>query len=434
MCIGCGACAEGRTVELDGDGHMKPSREWAGERSERLARICPFSPEARDEDAIAGEEFPLARHRGAVGRIAGAWVGHVAEGEWRMRGSSGGMVSWAAAELIRRGEVDAVAHVVPGGAGRAFGYRLSRTPEEIAAGAKSRYFPVEMSRVLEEIRATPGRYAVVGVPCFIKAVHLLRREEPVLRERIAFTLGLFCGHMKSARMLESFAWQMDAATGEIARAEFRIKDPSRPASAYVAEVELDGGEVRRRDWATMPDGDWGAGFFMNPACDWCDDVIAETADLSFGDAWVEPYTSDGRGTNVVVARSPLAVALVEEGIAAGRLTLSPVDAEFVRETQAAGFRHRREGLAYRLTWPKRGLRPVKRVAPSSDLPRRRRIVYRMRRFVSRGSNRVFRWARRLGWRRLYVRWAELARDLYWGAAYGRGRFGKWLDRLWMRDP
>ena len=58
---------------------------------------------------------------------------------------------------------------------RLFRYRISRTPDELADGAKSRYYPVEMSEVLETIRRVPGRYAVVGVPCFIKAVHLLRR-------------------------------------------------------------------------------------------------------------------------------------------------------------------------------------------------------------------------------------------------------------------
>ena len=92
------------------------------------------------------------------------------------------------------------------------------------AGAKSRYYPVEMSEILAQIRATPGRYAVVGVPCFIKALQLLRREDPLIRERVAFTLGLFCGHMKSARLIESFAWQMNVPLADVARVEFRLKD------------------------------------------------------------------------------------------------------------------------------------------------------------------------------------------------------------------
>jgi len=116
------------------------------------------------------------------------------------------MVSWTLAELLKKGIVAAVAHVVPTDEERRFAYRPSRTEQEVAEGAKSRYYPVEMSRIFEHIRAEPGRYAVVGVPCFIKAIQLLRRAEPLLQERIVVTLGLFCGHMKSARMLESFAW------------------------------------------------------------------------------------------------------------------------------------------------------------------------------------------------------------------------------------
>ncbi|MGJ3627724.1 hypothetical protein AB5I41_13435 [Sphingomonas sp. MMS24-JH45] len=47
-------------------------------------------------------------------------------------------------------------------------------------------------------------------------------------------------------------------------------------------------------------GDWVRAFFQASAGDYRDDVVAETADISFGEAWVEPYASDGRGTNVVV--------------------------------------------------------------------------------------------------------------------------------------
>jgi coenzyme F420-reducing hydrogenase beta subunit len=68
----------------------------------------------------------------------------------------------------------------------------------------------------------PGRYAVVGVPCLIKAVQLLRREDPLMHSRIAFTLGLFCGHMKSARFVESVAWQMGVGVTEIQAVEFRL--------------------------------------------------------------------------------------------------------------------------------------------------------------------------------------------------------------------
>lgn len=441
LCIGCGSCvAQANTpealVQLDAFGQFKPKgpQSWFGRRSADLAQTCPFSPAAPNEDELAAELFPQnEQHDPRVGRVRGAHVGYVAEEGFRDRGSSGGMVSWVLAELLRRRMVDAVAHVSQQPEpeqGGYFRYRISRTEAEIYAGARSRYYPVEMSEILRAIRETPGRYAVVGVPCFIKAVQLLRRRDPLLRERIAFTLGLFCGHMKSARFVDSFAWQMDVPPAEVARVEYRLKDPSRPASTYTAELTLRDGAATRRDWWNLADGDWGAGFFQYSACNFCDDVVAETADISFGDAWVEPYSSDGRGTNVVVTRSPEMERLVERGIREGRLSLDPVDNEFIVRTQAAGFRQRREGLAYRLTWPRSGIRPRKRVAPDArSVPSRRKLIYRMRAHISAWSHRMAWLAHRTGRPQLYVRWARTALTVYHGLAYSRGRLGALVERL-----
>lgn len=447
LCIGCGSCVAQATMQgataamaFDADGQLRPagSADWYRRGSERFGRTCPFSPAAADEGRLAAELFPRTRQRdGSLGRFQAAYVGHAAEADFRDRGSSGGMASWVAAELLKKDWVDGIVHVAasenPRRDGRFFRYRISRTEADLRAGAKSRYYPIELSDVLATILAEPGRYAVVGIPCFVKAVQLLRREHPVLHERIRYTLGLFCGHMKSARFVESLAWQMDVRLDEIDRVEFRRKLPDRPASWYNASLTLRDGRVVDKDWWHMADGDWGAGFFMDAACNFCDDVMAETADVSFGDAWVEPYASDWRGTNVVVVRSPAIASLVADAIEAGRLDLAPVDADFVAQTQAAGLRQRREGLAYRLARRRKGLQPRKRVAPD---PRpctlRRRLVYRMRFSISAWSHTMFRLSRRLGFATLYLRWARAAAAVYHALAYHRGRLGRIARRLGLR--
>lgn len=429
LCIGCGACAASGEARMDWDrlGQLKPAGEeqWMRRRAPAFSRICPFSPSAADEDELAAARFPAAPRDSAVGAWRTAYVGHAGEGDFRASGSSGGLVSWVASELLRTGQVDGVAHVVavdPRTEGRLFRYRISRTTEAVLEGAKSRYYPIELSQVLREIRETPGRYAVVGIPCFIKAVHLLRAEDPVLAERIAFTLGLFCGHMKSAHMVDSFARQMGATPHDVVAIDFRRKRPERPANWYNAELTLADARRLDRDWWHLLEGDWGSGFFQNAACDFCDDVSAETADIAFGDAWVEPHASDGRGTNVVVVRSAPLLEMIEAGRASGRLRLDPVDAGFVAATQAAGLRHRREGLAYRLTWRRAGVVPCKRVSPSKQgLLLRRKLVYRMRAGISRWSPRVYLAARRFGG---YRRWAQASLALYQALTYGRGALGK----------
>ena len=443
LCIGCGSCvAQAPTdaaMQFDRYGQLRPtgSAAWLRTGSERLSRTCPFSPHALDENALAAELFAQApRHDASVGRYIAAYVGHVAEQDFRRDGSSGGMTSWVSAELLRQDMIDAVVHVVPADPardGRFFRYQVSRTVDEVRAGAQSRYYPIELSEVLATIFAEPGRYAVVGIPCFIKAVQLLRREYPLLHERIRYTLGLFCGHMKSARFVESLAWQMGVAVDEVARVDFRSKSPDRQANWYHSRLQLRDGRTTGKDWWHLVDGDWGAGFFMDAACNACDDVVAETADISFGDAWVEPYASDWQGSNVVVVRSPELARLVSDGIADGRLQLTAVDSAFVASTQAAGLRQRREGLAYRLAHRRGGVRPRKRFAGDAASPAlRRRLIYAMRASISAWSHRVFRFARLVGRPGIYVRWARTAAAGYHAVAYHRGRTGALVRRLGLR--
>src|SRR3546814_10766655 len=119
--------------------------------------------------------------------------------------------------------------------------------------------------------------------------------------------------------------------------------------------------------------------------DWSSDVCS--SDL---------YSSDGRGTNVIIVRSPIVHGLVRRGIEDGRIDLQTVDSHFVEQTQAAGFRQRREGLAYRLSWLRHGVRPRKRVAPASHgLPRRRKLIYRVRNHIALWSHRIARKSTRL---------------------------------------
>ena len=427
LCVGCGSCAE--RMHWDKNGFLKPD---SGAVPASFARQCPFSPAAANEDEIAAERFAAApAFDGRIGRFGAAYVGHAVENPFRRHGSSGGLTSWVAAELLRTGAVDGVAHVAPTdpATGQYFAYRISRSLDELSAGAKSRYYPVELSQVLREIRETPGRYAVVGIPCFIKAIHLLRRVDPLIGERVTHTLGLFCGHMKSAAMVESFAWQLDTELRQVRALDYRIKDETRPANWYRAHLDLENGGSAEQDWWHLADGDWGAGFFQNPACDWCDDVVAETADIAFGDAWVEPYSSDGRGTNVVVVRSRELKDVIESARAEGRLALESVDAEFIVRTQAAGLRHRRDGLAYRLTWRRARVAPPKRVQPSAALPLRRKLVYRMRYAIARMSHHMLRLARRGGLPVIYTLWASTMLRLYQSVTWSQGRLGHILDRI-----
>lgn len=436
LCVGCGSCVAlsadpHACMSWDRYGQLKPKRGLTGES---FGRICPFSAQAKNEDEIAADVFAGTRQRDrAIGRFEAAYVGHVEEGEFRKRGSSGGMVSWVAVELLRHGLVDGVVHVIATdrqSGGRLFRYAISRNEAEVRAGACSRYYPVDLSDALLTIRETPGRYAVVGIPCFIKAINLLRLEDPIFKGRIICTLGLFCGHMKSARFVDSLAWQVGVDPAAVNAVDYRVKTPDRPANWYRARLTLADGTTQEKDWWHLADGDWGAGFFQNSACNYCDDVVAETADIAFGDAWIEPYSSDGRGTNVVIVRKPELDALLRQAARQRRILLRPVGAEVVQETQAAGLRQRREGLAYRLAWKPPLIALGKRVAPQDpELRTRRKLIYRLRFLISGWSHSMFVLAKGAHVPALYLLWAHVTLRIYQGLTYSRGGIGRLFDTL-----
>jgi coenzyme F420-reducing hydrogenase beta subunit len=313
--------------------------------------------------------FPDAPVHPRIGRWNACFAGHVCEGEYRSAGSSGGFGTWILAELLRRGIVDAVVHV----AGRTptredpalMAYTVSRTAEQALVGAKSRYYPVAMNGVLDEIRRTPGRYALVGLPCFLKAVRLLQAAEPLFAERITHTIGLFCGHLKTRHYADWLAWQCGIEPGSLGHIDFRTKTQGR-ADAYGVTARDMEDHVHTRPVRDFDGTDWGLGYFKYPACDYCDDVTGETADIAVGDAWLPRYVRRPEGTNALIVRRAELLPFFEEARSQGRIKLEPLSADDVARSQAAGLFHRREGLAYRLHLAEAAGRwhPPKRVGAS----------------------------------------------------------------------
>lgn len=412
-CIGCGACTavsgSPMQIELDDLGQFRATPAPGEElnRSAEVARVCPFSDEAENEDQIGRRLFgESGQHSSLIGYHRAAYAGFVSEGDYRARGSSGGVGKWILCELLRSGEVDAVievAAVAPDENGSMlYRYDVRTTPEEALQGSKSVYYPVEMSAVLAYVRDNPGRYAITGIPCFVKAIRLLARHEEVFAQRIKYCVGIICGHLKSTRYAEMIGWQLGVSPEELGYIDFRKKLPGAKANQKGVEVRH-ANATDNQDRVDIVQNLFGTnynhGFFQYRACDYCDDVVGETADISVGDAWLPEYIKDGKGTSVVVVRHPRIAGLIEAAMADGRLSFTAVSEERVVESQAGGFRQRREGLRYRLhlTDSSQRWRPPKRVAATArGISRRRKQIYRLRIQLSETSHAAYAVARRLG--------------------------------------
>lgn len=385
-CVGCGVCAY-----LDPAFHIIRNLDGCNQASlhgdpwdwERIRQACPFaSPINEDDlgkDLFSGQDG--IEHDPYLGWYLNTYVGYVTADGWRSRGSSGGFVSWIAATMLQENMVDAVVHAKDGpDPDHMYTYQISHTVDELKTGAKSKYYPVEMSQVLAYVREHEGRYLFIGIPCFVKAVRLLCREDETLNRRIRYCVGLVCGHLKSDYFAKAEAWEAGVPLNWIKRVDFRHKTPGTPASDYAIQVDRTDGQppVIKRT-AELSTTNWGLGYFKYNACDYCDDVLAETADITFGDAWTPQYVQDGEGCNVVIVRNQDIQNLIDRH--RGDLVLHDSTPQEVYQSQAGGFRHRRQGLQYRLHVHKqRGeWTPTKRVQSTLDgISEQRQRVYATR--------------------------------------------------------
>ncbi|WP_083488152.1 Coenzyme F420 hydrogenase/dehydrogenase, beta subunit C-terminal domain [Stenotrophomonas koreensis] len=329
-----------------------------------------------------------------LGNFTQTFAGRVSNDAYVLGSSSGGLTSWLLSKLVQLGIVDGVINVGAAGedAQEIFRYSVA-TESELRNRRKSQYYATTMADVLELIKDEPKRYVLVGVPCYIKAARAMCKEDPKIAQRLVFFVALVCGHMKTQAYAESLAWQVGVPPHDLEAVDFRVKGKGRLSSDYdFGALKRGETEMRVAPMSTLQGGNWGHNTFQPEACNFCDDVVGETADISFGDAWLAKFTSDPRGTNIVISRNRRIDEIFACAADANEITLHEVSADEAVASQAGGFRHRRDGLAVRLADDiAAGLSvPVKRVSPNVNaVDKQRANLFRQRRRIAKVSQELF---------------------------------------------
>lgn len=357
LCIGCGLCTykcPSKALEMKWNeyGFLTPVLSGSCGNDGSCLFVCPFNPspseEVKTEDELANiflKEAP--NHHPKIGKYYGLYAGY--SNEFRMTSSSGGIATFVLTELLEKKIVDYVFSVKESSSPEShYEYAISKTKDELIAGSKTRYYPVTLATVFTEIDKIDGNIAIVGVGCFIKAIRLAQHSNPELKTKIKFLVGIICGGVKSRFFTEYLANKAGVPTDLYYKPDFRIKDVKSTAGDYsFGCYNKNTNEFKSIKMRTVGDM-WGTGLFKNNACDFCDDVTTELADISLGDAWLKPYIEDGKGTNIFVIRSNISALIINNGIKQNKLTISTIPCEIFLNSQSGSFNHRQIGLAYRI--------------------------------------------------------------------------------------
>lgn len=402
-CIGCGACALVKDSPFDikmnkfGNIVAQPKVDL-NSCDAKVLEICPFSDSSKNEDEISSlifNDIELKDKR--IGNYIKIFAGSVKNDKIRARGSSGGLGKWLGKTLLQKDKIDYFIQVVPNQSNSVdkplFDYHVFTKDDDVLIGSKSSYYPVSLVNVIEFIRKNEGTFAITGVPCFIKTIRLLSLKEEKLKQKIKYTIGIICGGMKSANQAKMIGWQMDVHPSNLKAIDFRRKYVDKPAKYKIYQVWSDKDDTERyRDSFDIFGTDWGSGYFKPNACDYCDDVVAETADISIGDAWLPGYEEDPKGNTITIVRNKELLNILDEYISTGDLILSELTAEDAAKSQAGGLRHRRQGLSYRIAKKAKANKwyPQKRVKPNEfELSKKRKYMFDLREKIANKSHSAF---------------------------------------------
>ncbi|MCG3760322.1 coenzyme F420 hydrogenase [Vibrio cincinnatiensis] len=395
FCVGCGGCKiyapDEVNISFTEDGFYEASKLKNSES--RVTEVCPFSDSSQDETLLASEIYSdnNYKHDDRIGYYNQVLAGSVKDETEKINSSSGGLTTWILEKLLKNNDIDSIAHV--GFDEGTYSYKISKSIEDLrnVNNKKSRYYPVTMASIQEYLNTTSDRVAIVGIPCFIKSIRLIQRKGEL--KNIKFCISILCGHMKSSGFGESLAWQIGVPPNKQAKYDFRVKKKGYKASHYFFEVIDDRNNSKQALNSALLGSNWGLGFFRHKSCGYCDDIAGETADVTFGDAWIDQYTNDYLGNNIVVVRNKKIEHYFKKYNS--ELNIDEVDVETFYQTQKGNYGNRRGGILANIekceSW-----HPIKRTNICKDYAgdSNKNNIYRYRMKLSSRSIVYFKYAKR----------------------------------------
>jgi len=214
---------------------------------------------------------------------------------------------------------------------------------------------------------------------------------PRLKRRVKYTFGLTCGHLPNKFYTEYLSEISGVKSGDLQSVKYRIKKDTTRAGNFkfqaTSNIEDYGSELAFSDISNI----WGAGYFGMNACNFCDDVFSELADVTVMDAWLPEYEHDTMGNSLIIVRNKDLALLLSEGIANKTCRVSPISAADVSKSQSGVIFHKKYLLEARIFWANlKGYKvPRKRVRPNKETYQKHKLQVAARFAVQNATKKLW---------------------------------------------
>lgn len=378
-CIGCGVCAgvcpsNNLYIDWSPRGELIPhTNNLCNDKCSICLDICPFNNHKINQDAITNSLFSKTRnikYNEYTGYYLNCYVGFRKDTVKRLKSASGGLATSFLASLIKENIVDRIIAVgISEDNNRMFNFKILNNSNEVYSCAGSAYYPVEISRILKEIikEKEEFEYAVIALPCVAYALRLAIDKIPKLKKKIKIIASLTCGQLQNRFCTELLSLESGIKVNELAKMNFRQKSENNSAINYMqVATDKNGNEGIPQANQELPSHLWHYQYFKQNACNFCDDIFGEVADVTFMDAWLPEYIDNYRGTSLIISRTPLALKLLENS---HEYNLKEISVNSVIESQMGLIQKKRTLLKGKLykSESSNSFYPEKRVKPDFNV-------------------------------------------------------------------
>lgn len=272
-----------------------------------------------------GSQKPIA----AAGAFEKACLCRSTCRQTRSNASSGGFVTQLLIALLEQKQIDGALVVMAGDGSPYLQARIARNPEQVIQATSSKYCLFPWGTALREVLRDNGRYAIVGTACQHHSLIKAAEAIPALKEKIAWTIGLFCAMNMEPSAVRHLMAHFGLSHNKVAALLYR-KGPW-PGGVY---FQMKNGSRREIFSSHQNQGcqfvsllKWIHG---QERCLTCPDNSSQLTDFSVGDPWfADPkggYAFAGApGASLVLCRNRRAANLLEDSRMSQNLSLYAVD-------------------------------------------------------------------------------------------------------------